>query len=180
MIAHVIDAVLLIALILTSLRVGSTYRELKRLRGYQAQYLHVFDKTSRAVGDIDTAVRGLNEDGRDLLRLLDERIEEARGLAERLERLQQPERPSAATSSGGDIDDIGTYSPVGLAREVTRLKSNPPGRDLATTQAFWMADVRRPSIDDGSAGGAIGAAPIRSFRMAPSVKTLRTANGRDA
>ena len=35
MMSHVVDGVLLLALLLTSLRVGAMYRELKRLRGYQ-------------------------------------------------------------------------------------------------------------------------------------------------
>jgi hypothetical protein len=59
MMSYVIDGVLLLALLLTSLRVGMMYRELKRLRLYQSQYLEVFGETSRAADHIGEAVRNL-------------------------------------------------------------------------------------------------------------------------
>ena len=81
MMSHVIDGVLLLALLLTSLRVGAMYRELKRLRGYQSQYVEVFGETSRAADHIGEAVRHSANEGRDVLERLEALMEEARELS---------------------------------------------------------------------------------------------------
>ena len=62
MMSYLVNAVLLLALLVTSLRVGAMYRELKRLRGYQSQYVEVFDETSRAANHIGDALRRIIND----------------------------------------------------------------------------------------------------------------------
>ena len=110
MMSYVIDGVLLLALLLTSLRVGAMYRELKRLRGYQGQYVEVFGETSRAADHIGDAVRHLGKEGRDVLERLEALIEEAR-------EPHAPARSRGASAERGrahgesaQSDDVGTYS----------------------------------------------------------------------
>jgi hypothetical protein len=80
MLSHITDAVLFAALILTSLRVGTMYRELKRLRGLHEQHHAVFDRTTAALGAIRGAVGEINRDGARVLEALDARIAEGRRL----------------------------------------------------------------------------------------------------
>jgi hypothetical protein len=55
MTSYIVDCVLLAALLLTSIRVGTVYRELKRLRGHKTEYAEAFDQTSRALAEIDAS-----------------------------------------------------------------------------------------------------------------------------
>lgn len=165
MMSTIVDAVLLAALLLTSLRVGSMYRELRKLRAYQSQYLRVFDETKAAVGEIEAAVGALNRDGREVLKRLGGRIDEARDLVARLEAL------TAEPSGRGASDDVGTYSRTGL-----------PGS--ATGAGSPRAQPRPFGVEIARAGTDLVAVqplqPARTFRLAPSVKTLRSAGGAGA
>lgn len=169
---YVIDAVLFLALLLTSLRVGTMYRELKRLRGYQVQYIEVFGQTSRAADTIGEAVRQLGGEGRDVLERLEAVIEEGRRLAARLEAAARPGSEAGASRS----DEVGTYSrrmaragadgdPVGLKNEI--LKFGSDNRRLEGREAE-AAEGTTPPIQHHAG---------REFRLAPSVKTLRAAGG---
>src|ERR1700741_824768 len=107
MITYLIDGVLLLALLFTSLRVGAMYRELKRLRGYQAEYVEVFGNTSRAADHIGDAIRHLSREGRAVLERLEGRIEEARDL---MRQLEDARRSQSDTAVNAALEDIGTYS----------------------------------------------------------------------
>jgi hypothetical protein len=114
MTSHLVDGVLLVALVLTSLRVASMHRELKRLRGYHGEYRQVFSQTSEALGGIEGAIRSLNGEGRAVLEALGERIDEARALAARLE---AGSRAAAASRDASPAEpEEETYSPAFLAR----------------------------------------------------------------
>jgi hypothetical protein len=80
MLSHIINGVLFVALVLTAVRVGAMYRELKRLRAMQEQYRSVFDRTTTALGSIRSAVGEINREGTRTLAALDARIGEARRL----------------------------------------------------------------------------------------------------
>jgi hypothetical protein len=75
-----VDAILLVALVLTTLRVGAMYRELRRLRVHHDDYRRVFAETGAALESIERAVREINGEGRELLGALGERIDEAKRL----------------------------------------------------------------------------------------------------
>lgn len=174
MISYVIDGVLLLALLLTSLRVGAMYRELKRLRGYQAEYLEVIGDTSRAADHIGDAVRHLSKEGRAILERLEARMEEARELTQQLEAAARSPVESAIRDA---LEDIGTYSRRSVAGE---------GAADADTAKFKneilkfggenrrSQDRRDDAIGEGAPSPQL---PGRKFRMAPSVKTLRAASG---
>jgi hypothetical protein len=152
MMSYVTNAVLLTALLVTALCVGSMYRELRRLRGYQAQYLRVFDETKEAVSEIESAIAAINREGRDILKLLGGRIDEGRELAARLEAL------NALGSAGDTSEDPGTYAPApggGIRGQAARIFGS---------EIVKFGGERSPSL---------GVEPVRSFRLAPSVKTLK-------
>lgn len=168
---YVIDGVLLLALLLTSLRVGTMYRELKRLRTYQRQYVEIFDETSRAADGIGAAVRSLGAEGQRTLQLLEARIAEARGLVAALERPAAAERPAAPS------DDFGSYSPKSPMQRLERAF------DVATfkNEILKITQDNRWRDFDGEGETAEPELQIqppgRQLRMAPSVRTLRRAGG---
>lgn len=173
MMSYLIDGVLLFALLLTSLRVGAMYRELKRLRGYQAEYVEIFGNTSRAADHIGDAIRHLSREGRAVLERLEGRIEEARDLARQLEAATHS---PADTAINAALEDIGTYSrwsiaPEAAEAEVARFKNEilKFGGENRRSQ-----DRRDDVMGEGSPSLQL---PGRKFRMAPSVKTLRAAGG---
>jgi hypothetical protein len=113
MTSYLVDGVLLLALVLTSLRVASMHRELKRLRAYHGEYRQVFSETSDALGGIEGAIRSLNGEGRAALEALGERIDEARALAARLEAMAAATAPEVSSAE----PDEDTYSPALVTRK---------------------------------------------------------------
>ena len=171
MISYLIDGILLLALLLTSLRVGAMYRELKRLRGYQAEYLEVIGDTSRAADHIGDAVRHLSKEGRAILERLETRMEEARELTRQLEAAVRSPAEAAIRDA---LEDIGTYSrrsAVDTDADAAKFKNEilKFGGENRRSQ-----DRRDDATGDGSPSPHL---PGRKFRMAPSVKTLRAASG---
>lgn len=59
MTSYLVDAVLLIALLATSWRVGLVYRELKRLRSLQGQYQSAIDASVQALEKVRGAIEAL-------------------------------------------------------------------------------------------------------------------------
>jgi hypothetical protein len=172
MMSYVIDGVLLLALLLTSLRVGMMYRELKRLRLYQSQYLEVFGETSRAADHIGEAVRNLGKEGRDLVERLGASIEDGRELAKRLEAATRPSSDAATSEEFGSYSRRGLVSGGGTEADSLRFKNE--------ILKFGSDNRRLQDRRDEAAGGTPAPAypqPSREFRLAPSVKTVRAAGG---
>jgi hypothetical protein len=176
MMTYAVDAVLLLALLITSLRVGAMYRELKRLRGYQSQYVEVFGETSRAAGHIGDAVRQLGREGRDVLEHLETLIGEARVLSDRLEAAGRPWNEAAPRVA--ESDDVGTYP-----SKVAGGTVDPEAETLRYKHEIlkFAGDTRRlqegRGEDSGDAPSSLQPRPARGFRLAPSVRTLRAAGG---
>ena len=123
MMSYVVDGVLLLALLVTSLRVGAMYRELKRLRGYQSQYVEVFDETSRAADHVADAVHHLGNEGRDMLVRLETLVEEARELSVRLEAAARPWSEAAQAEEAVCVySPKTTRSTFGAEAETLRFK----------------------------------------------------------
>lgn len=83
--SSLVNAVLFLALMLTSAIVVAMYRKLKKLDAYHAEYKLVFDQTAEALGSARDAVRSFATEGRELLEALDARIDEARAVKADLE-----------------------------------------------------------------------------------------------
>ena len=91
MISYLVDGILLLALILTSIRVGAMYRELKRLRALEDGYRGAVDQTADALARMENAVREINGGGTQILNALEGRIDEARALIAKMDELANGE-----------------------------------------------------------------------------------------
>lgn len=78
MASYLVDLILLTALLFTSYRVTKMHRELVRLRADQGDFAIVLGKTNEAVDDMVTLVRDFSDEGQQLVRVLGEKIEQAR------------------------------------------------------------------------------------------------------
>ena len=83
--SSLVNAVLFLALVLTSIIVVAMYRKLKQLDAYHAEYKLVFDQTAEALGAAAEAVRSFGTEGRELLEALGKRTDEARAVLADLE-----------------------------------------------------------------------------------------------
>ena len=78
MASYLVDAILLAALLFTSIRVTKMHRELVRLRSDQGDFGSVLGKTTEAVDQMVLMVREFSADGKQLVNVLGEKIEVAR------------------------------------------------------------------------------------------------------
>ena len=85
MISYLIDAVLVSALVFTSWRTGAMLRALRRLRSEDSRFGKALQDSDAALSRAAHAVVMLKHDGVATIRALDERIAEARRLAEWLD-----------------------------------------------------------------------------------------------
>ena len=79
--SYLVDAILLAALVFTTIRVGAMYRELRRLRSHHEDYRKVFAETGAALAGVERALGEFSGEGREVLASLEQRISEARRLA---------------------------------------------------------------------------------------------------
>lgn len=168
MISYLVDAVLLIALAITSVKMVTMYRELRRLGSYHADYQRVFDQTSLALDGIEVSIQEINVRGSQVLNALGSRMDDARDLiaeidglireAKRQQSVLKAElkqlsaelavRPSADRFASSDSDPAGAQGKDAARRNDPLLASAP-----ATTE------VRVHRIDDMPTG------PFRSVSM---------------
>ncbi|WP_417669138.1 hypothetical protein [Roseibium sp.] len=80
MISALVDGVLLLALVVTSLKMIHMYRELKRLGSYHTDYQRIFDQTALALDGIEVSIQELNVRGSQVLNALGSRMDDAREL----------------------------------------------------------------------------------------------------
>lgn len=78
MASYLVDMILIAALAFTSFRVTKMHRELVRLRNDQGDFGFILGKTTETVDDMVLMVREFNADGKQLVNVLGDKIEEAR------------------------------------------------------------------------------------------------------
>jgi hypothetical protein len=102
MISYLVDAVLLVALAFTSMRVTKMHRELARLRAYQGEFSAVVHETT---GAFDTVVSTAHDFAGNLGRLalaLNGRIEQAHELIAKLDARLPPPAAAKPERGGGE------------------------------------------------------------------------------
>ncbi|GAA0770936.1 hypothetical protein E1180_11930 [Roseibium denhamense] len=80
MISAIVDGVLLVALIATTLRMVQMHRELRRLGSYHDDYQRIFDQTALALDGIEVSIQEINVKGAQILNALGSRMDDAREL----------------------------------------------------------------------------------------------------
>lgn len=121
MISALVDGVLLLALVITTWKIVSMYRELKRLGSYHVDYQRIFDQTALALDGIEVSIQELNVRGAQVLNALGSRMDDARELI-------------------AEID--------GLTREAKRQQSVLRAELKELSKATAMLAKRKP--DDGA------------------------------
>ncbi|POF30122.1 hypothetical protein [Roseibium marinum] len=80
MISAIVDGVLLIALVATTVRMLAMHRELRRLGTYHADYQRIFDQTVLALDGIEVSIQEINVKSAQILNALGNRMDDAREL----------------------------------------------------------------------------------------------------
>jgi hypothetical protein len=101
MISYLVDAVLLIALAFTSMRVTRMYRELARLRSYQGEFSKIVHETAGAFDTIVTAAHDSTANLGRLANALSAKIDEAH---EAIAALDARRGLAPAAAKGADAD----------------------------------------------------------------------------
>ncbi|MCV0428616.1 MAG: hypothetical protein K5905_24425 [Roseibium sp.] len=80
MISAIVDGVLLVALVATTVRMLAMHRELRRLGSYHDDYQRIFDQTALALDGIEVSIQEINVKGAQILNALGSRMDDARDL----------------------------------------------------------------------------------------------------
>lgn len=94
-----VNSALFLALVITSICVVTMYLKLKRLDSYHVEYKRVFDQTAEALTSAGEAIRMLNEDGKDVLQRLEQRIAEARTAISALKQTGSEDKEAGSQSA---------------------------------------------------------------------------------
>ena len=98
MISYLVDAVLLIALGFTSMRVTRMHRELARLRSYQGEFSTMVEKSAGAFDNVVEAAHESTSNLGNLVSVLTTKIDQAHEAIAALDARQ----PQVAAAAGGD------------------------------------------------------------------------------
>ncbi|SHO63245.1 hypothetical protein SAMN02745172_01319 [Pseudoxanthobacter soli DSM 19599] len=85
MISSLVDVILLIALVITSISVLTTYAKLKKLERHHREYEIVLAQTAQSLDAARTAIERLQADGEGLVASLAGQIERAQALVDELD-----------------------------------------------------------------------------------------------
>ncbi|MEO9530181.1 MAG: hypothetical protein ABJG32_22610 [Roseibium sp.] len=100
MISAIVDGVLLLALVATSIRMLTMHRELRRLGSYHADYQRIFDQTSLALDGIEVSIQEINVKSAQILNALGSRMDDARELIAEIDALtREAKRQQAVLKS---------------------------------------------------------------------------------
>ncbi|SUA99527.1 Uncharacterised protein [Pannonibacter phragmitetus] len=130
MISYLVDAVLLIALAITSFKMVTMYRELRRLGSYHEDYQRIFDQTALALDGIEVSVKELNVRGAQVLNALGARMDDARELIAEIDALtREAKRQQAVLKS--ELKQLSTE--VAMRAKAGHIE--PPASDMGSTVA---------------------------------------------
>ena len=80
MISAIVDGILLVALVATTVRMLTMHRELRQLGSYHEDYQRIFDQTALALDGIEVSIQEINVKSAQLLNALGSRMDDAREL----------------------------------------------------------------------------------------------------
>ena len=89
MISAIVDGVLLLALVATTVRMLTMHRELRRLGSYHEDYQRIFDQTALALDGIEVSIQEINVKGAQILNALGNRMDDARELIAEIDGLHK-------------------------------------------------------------------------------------------
>lgn len=89
MISAIVDGVLLVALVATTVRMLAMHKELRRLGSFHADYQRIFDQTALALDGIEVSIQEINVKGAQILNALGTRMDDARELIAEIDGLMR-------------------------------------------------------------------------------------------
>ncbi|WP_168206424.1 hypothetical protein [Labrenzia sp. PHM005] len=87
MISAIVDGVLLLALVVTTIRMVQMHKDLRRLGSYHEDYQRIFDQTALALDGIEVSIQEINVKGAQILNALGSRMDDARDLIAEIDAL---------------------------------------------------------------------------------------------
>jgi ABC-type transporter Mla subunit MlaD len=87
MISAIVDGVLLLALVVTTIRMLQMHKDLRRLGSYHEDYQRIFDQTALALDGIEVSIQEINVKGAQILNALGNRMDDARELIAEIDAL---------------------------------------------------------------------------------------------
>lgn len=106
MASYLVDIILLVALLFTSIRVTRMHRELVHLRSSQGDFSFVLGKTTETVDDMVLLVREFSADGKHLVSVLGDKIDEARKAIMDIEARSDFGKPDASTCADQEVNEL--------------------------------------------------------------------------
>lgn len=116
MTSYLVEAVLFVALVITTWRVTTMHRELKRLRESEAEFVQTTAKMNRAFDDVAATVHDLSANGTTLVHLLGRKIDEARELMTEIDRRRGERKLRVGDPEGRDEAERSTIPFASIAR----------------------------------------------------------------
>lgn len=149
MISYLVDAVLLIALAVTSIKMVSMYRELRRLGSYHEDYQRIFDQTALALDGIEVSVKELNVRGQQVLNALGTRMDDARELIAEIDALtREAKRQQAVLKS--ELKQLSTE--VAMRAKAGHIEA--PASDMASAVVETVLRHNTAPVSDPAASAA--------------------------
>jgi len=182
MISALVDGLLLVALVATTVKMVTMYRELKRLGAYHEDYQRIFDQTALALDGIEVSIQELNVKGSQVLNALGNRMNDARELISEIDALTREAKRqqsilkaelkelSKATAmrntATNRMDDSGPdflddASDASIPHQAAALTNQEPGGDAPLNRPTFrkVRDTRVHRIHDQSTS------PFRSVTL---------------
>jgi hypothetical protein len=102
---YLVESVLFVALLVTSVSVLQMYREIRRLRNDQAVFLGAIEDTNRTFDGLKGTLLEISRDGLQVAQRLEAQVAEGRAMIEQLEAVRRgwtgPSREESATKVAG-------------------------------------------------------------------------------
>jgi ABC-type transporter Mla subunit MlaD len=174
MISAIVDGVLLLALVATTVRMLTMHRELRRLGSYHEDYQRIFDQTALALDGIEVSIQEINVKGAQILNALGNRMDDAReliaeidGLTREAKRQQSVLRAELKELSKATavLHDPKRFAPI---RDDIDIFAEETAGDQAVAGAASTVGRKETTIHRGQ---AVQPAPARVHRIDNSLQS---------
>lgn len=146
MISAIVDGVLLIALIVTTVKIVTMYRELKRLSAYHTDYQRILDQTALALDGIEVSIQEINVRSAQLLNALGTRMDDARELIAEIDSLTRESKRQQAVLRA-ELKELSKAT----ARQVAPEKfADEDSEETLFTDSIPASDAKRPGPRTGN------------------------------
>jgi len=163
MISAIVDGILLVALVATTVRMLQMHRELRRLGSYHEDYQRIFDQTALALDGIEVSIQEINVKGAQILNALGSRMDDARELIAEIDGLTREAKRQQSVLKAELKELSKATAMLDRSRRFT-----PTHDDMDIFEADPEAANPAKSQDGRSAKPVDGSAMLRSEHLEPA------------